>query len=172
MSRNIVFFMLFMLCTALCPAQMIRNSNQSVMAKVDADGTVRNSNNSVIARISGNGDIRDSNNHLLGRIGSSGDVRNSNNSYLGKIEGNGIVRNSNNSLLGKVERDGTVRDSNNHVIGYARGVPMRYAAVYFYGLILFKKHTCQNILTNSIIQKDIYGMGSPSGSLAIMGAGS
>jgi hypothetical protein len=35
------------------------------------------------------------------------------------------------SLLGKVERDGTVRDSNNHVIGYARGVPMRYAAVYF-----------------------------------------
>jgi hypothetical protein len=40
------------------------------------------------------------------------------------------------------------------------------------GLILFKKHTCQNILTNSIIQKDIYGMGSPSGSLAIMGAGS
>ena len=39
MSRNIVFFMLFMLCTALCSAQTIRNSNQSVMAKVDADGT-------------------------------------------------------------------------------------------------------------------------------------
>ena len=49
-----------------------------------------------------------------------------------KIEGNGTVRNSNNSLLGKVEGDGTVRDSNNHAIGYARGVPMRYAAVYFF----------------------------------------
>ena len=53
-------------------------------------------------------------------------------SFFCKIEGNGTVRNSNNSLLGKVEGDGTVRDSNNHSIGYARGVPMRYAAVYFF----------------------------------------
>lgn len=42
------------------------------------------------------------------------------------------IRNSNNSLLGKVDSDGTVRNSNNSVIGYAKGVPMRYAAVFFF----------------------------------------
>ena len=51
---------------------------------------------------------------------------------MGKVEGNGTVRNRNNSMLGKVESDGTVRDSNNHVLGTARGVPIRYAAVYFF----------------------------------------
>lgn len=51
---------------------------------------------------------------------------------MAKVDADGTVRNSNNSLLGKVEGDGTVRDSNNHSIGYARGVPMRYAAVYFF----------------------------------------
>ena len=79
------------LCVGLCSAQTIRNTNNSVVAKIDNDGTVRNSNNSVIARINSNGDIRDSNN-----------------------------------------RDGTVRDSNNHTIGYAKGVPSRYAALYFF----------------------------------------
>ena len=132
MKRRIILSFLMVLCVGLCSAQTIRNTNNSVVAKIDNDGTVRNSNNSVIARISNNGDIRDSNNHLLGKIGSDGVIRNSNNSYLGKVESNGVVRNSNNSTLGKVEVDGTIRDSNNHTIGYAKGVPMKYAAVFFF----------------------------------------
>ena len=135
MKRRIILSLLMALCVGLCSAQTIRNSNNSVVAKIDNDGTVRNSNNSVIARISSNGDIRDSNNHLLGKIGSDGVIRNSNNSSMGKVENNGVVRNSNNSTLGKVESDGTIRDSNNHTIGYAKGVPMRYvAAFFFFGL--------------------------------------
>ena len=132
MKRRIILIMFMVLCSVICSAQTIRNTNNSVMAKIDTDGTVRNSNNSVIARFYNSGDIRDSNNHLLGRISSNGDVRDSNNSYLGKIESSGFVRNRNNSTLGKVEADGAVRDSNNHTIGYARGVPMRYAAIFFF----------------------------------------
>ena len=132
MRRSILIVTLMMLCVGICSAQTIRNSNNSVVAMVENDGTVRNSNNSIVAKISSNGDIRDSNNHLLGKIESDGVIRNSNNSYLGKVESNGVVRNSNNSTLGKVESDGTVRDSNNHTIGYAKGVPMRYAALYFF----------------------------------------
>ena len=132
MKRRIILSFLTVLCVGLCSAQTIRNTNNSIVAKIENDGTVRNSNNSVIARINSNGDIRDSNNHLLGKICSNGDVRDSNNSYMGKVESNGIVRNRNNSTLGKVEADGTVRDSNNHTIGYAKGVPTRYAALYFF----------------------------------------
>lgn len=35
-------------------------------------------------------------------------------------------------LLGRVNDDGTVRDSNNHLQGYAKGVPKKYAALYFF----------------------------------------
>ena len=59
-------------------------------------------------------------------------MRNSNNSTLGTIQSDGTVRNSNNSVLGRVCADGTVRNSNNSVIGYAKDVPVRYAALYFF----------------------------------------
>lgn len=42
------------------------------------------------------------------------------------------IRNSSNSYLGKVYQDGTVRNSSNSVIGYAKDVPVRYAALYFF----------------------------------------
>ena len=113
-------------------AQTIRNSSNSTVGKIESDGTIRNSSNSYIGKIESNGDIRDSSNRLIGKISSNGEVRNSSNSYIGKIESDGTVRNSSNSYMGKVESDGTVRNSSNSTIGYARGVPMRYAALYFF----------------------------------------
>ena len=59
-------------------------------------------------------------------------VRDASNRQVGKVESNGSVRNSNNSYLGKVDANGTVRDSNNRVMGYAKGVPTRYVAVFFF----------------------------------------
>ena len=38
----------------------------------------------------------------------------------------------------KVCSDGTVRNSNNATIGYAKGVPVRYAALFFF-FDFFKK---------------------------------
>ena len=37
-----------------------------------------------------------------------------------------------NSVLGRIATDGTVRNSNNSVIGYAKGIPTKYAALYFF----------------------------------------
>jgi hypothetical protein len=34
--------------------------------------------------------------------------------------------------MGRVDSKGTVRDINSHVIGYAQGVPVAHAAVYFF----------------------------------------
>ena len=48
---------LLLFCAVMCPAQTIRNTNNSVVARIDTDGTVRNSNNSVVARINSNVDI-------------------------------------------------------------------------------------------------------------------
>ena len=131
--KRYLYVLLMLLCiSSAINAQTIRNTNNSIVAIIDTDGTVRNGNNSVIARISSNGDIRDNNNHLLGKIESDGSVKDRNNSYMGKVESNGTVRNRNNSILGKVESDGKVRDCNNHILGYSQGIPQKYAAVYFF----------------------------------------
>ena len=59
-------------------------------------------------------------------------IRNSSNSMIARIESDGTVRNSSNSYVGRVDSDGTVRNSSNSTIGYAKDVPMRYAALYFF----------------------------------------
>ena len=66
------------------------------------------------------------------------DLRNSSNSFIGKIESDGTVRNSSNSTVGKIEKDGTIRNSSNSAIGYAKGVPVKYAALFFF-FDFFKK---------------------------------
>ena len=69
---------------------------------------------------------------------SAQDLRNANNSCIGKIDSDGTVRNSSNSAIGKFDKDGTVRNANNSAIGYAKGVPVKYAAA-FYFFNFFKK---------------------------------
>ena len=108
--KAIVALLLFMAVSVaqVGYAQTIRNSSNSMIAKIESDGTVRNSSNSYIGKIYSDGDIRDSSNHLIGKISSSGEVRDSNNSFIGKIESDGTVRNRSNSYVGKVCSDGTV----------------------------------------------------------------
>ena len=105
-------------------AQDLRNSSNSYIGKIESDGTVRNSSNSCIGKIERDGTIRNSSN--------------ASNSSIGKVESNGTVRNGSNSSIGKIESDGTVRNSSNSCIGYAKGVPVRYAAVFFF-FDFFKK---------------------------------
>lgn len=59
-------------------------------------------------------------------------IRNSNNSTLATVGSDGTIRNSSNSVIARISSNGDIRDSNNHTIGYAQGVPIKYAAVYFF----------------------------------------
>ena len=58
--------LLLMVCAVMCPAQTIRNSNNSVVARIEHDGTVRNSNNLTLGKVDSDGTVRDSNNHVIG----------------------------------------------------------------------------------------------------------
>ena len=129
--KRLILTIVMILSLGSIQAQTIRNSNNSVLVTINSNGEVRNSNNSLVARINSNGDIKDPNNRLIAKIDDN-TVRNSNNSVLGYINNDGTVKNSNLSVLGRVYSDGTVRNANNSVIGYAKGVPMKYAAIYFF----------------------------------------
>ena len=53
MKRKMILMMVMLFFAVVCPAQSIRNSNNSLLGKVGSDGTVRNSNNSVIGYAKG-----------------------------------------------------------------------------------------------------------------------
>lgn len=135
-SKGICFLLIFG-CSQLlnfnsATAQTVRNANNASIATIESDGTVRNSSNAMIGCIESDGDIRDRSNRSLGKLESDGTVRDRSNRSLGKIESDGTVRDQSNRSIGKVESDGTVRDSSNRTLGTAKGVPMRYAALYFF----------------------------------------
>jgi len=77
-------------------------------------------------------DLRNSSNMLVGKIEKDGIIRDRSNMSIGKVDGDGVVKDKNNMLIGRVKSDGTVVDRNNKTIGYAKGIPMRYAAVFFF----------------------------------------
>lgn len=54
------------------------------------------------------------------------------NNRIGKVENDGTVRDEMNNHIGRIESNGTVRDSNDNILGYAKDVPMRWAAVIFF----------------------------------------
>lgn len=131
--KKVLFILSFLTFAAATGfAQTIRNTSNSALVTIDERGVVRNTSNSAIARIGSDGVVRDNCNRYLCKIESNGTVRDRHNSCMGKIEDDGTVRNCNNTMLGKVENDGTVRNRNNHALGSAKGVPMRYAALFFF----------------------------------------
>lgn len=130
--KKYVFVFFLFLSHSVCFGQDIRDGSNMLVGKIEASGIVRDSNNMTIGKIESDGDVRDKNNMLVGRIGTNGSIRDKNNMTIGKVESNGTVRDHNNMMVGKVKQDGTVIGRNNMTVGYAKGVPMAYAAVFFF----------------------------------------
>ena len=50
------------------------------------------------------------------------------------IKSDGTIQDSSYRIIGHVKSDGTVQDSSYRIIGHAKGIPMRWAALYFFFL--------------------------------------
>ena len=48
------------------------------------------------------------------------------------IKSDGTVQDSSYRIIGHVKSDGTVQDASYRVIGHTKGIPMRWAALYFF----------------------------------------
>ena len=54
--------------------------------------------------------------------------------FLGYVKGDGSVLDGNKNPIGLIKSDGTVQNQNEVIIGYAKNVPIKSAAVYFFFL--------------------------------------
>ena len=73
-----------------------------------------------------------SNYKTIGHLKPDGTVQDSNYRNVGYIKNDGTVQNSNYKTIGHVKSDGTVQDANYRTIGHTKGVPMEWAALYFF----------------------------------------
>ena len=103
---------------------------------------LRDRQNVLVGRVEANGTVRDRLNVMVGRFCADGSIRDRRGMLVGYIEHDGTIRNQMRMLLGRVEADGTVREGAgyerlNVLMGYASGVPAAHvAALFFFDLLL------------------------------------
>lgn len=112
-------------------AQDLRNAGMVLLGRIESDGVLRDGRNVLLGRFERNGSIRNERGQLVGYVDADGVVRDKSRVLVGRINGDGTVRDHRNVLVGRIE-NGRVRYSSNVLIGYAQGVPLIQAAVYFF----------------------------------------
>ncbi len=97
-----------------CPHQ-VRRDHPGQLLPIRSDGTVQ-----------------DASYRTIGHLKSDGTVQDENYRTVGHIKDDGTVQDSSYRTIGHVKSDGTVQDSSYRTIGHADGIPMKWAAFFFF----------------------------------------
>ena len=85
-----------------------------------------------IGHIKSDGTVQDASYRTIGHLKSDGTVQDESYRTVGHIKDDGTVKDSNYRTIGHVKSDGTVQDSSFKTIGHAGGIPMKWAAFFFF----------------------------------------
>ena len=70
---------------------------------------------------------------LLTTLGSRAQtVQDASYRIVGHIKSDGTIQDASYRIIGHVKSDGTVQDASYRIIGHAKGIPMPWAALYFF----------------------------------------
>ena len=115
-------------------AQSITDGSYRTIGFIKSDGTIQDAHYKTIGFIKSDGTVQDGSYRTIGRLRSDGSVQDASYRTLGFIKNDGTVQDRSYRTIGFVKSDGTVQDSSYRTIGHARGVPMKWAAFYFFFL--------------------------------------
>ena len=76
--------------------------------------------------------VTDSSYRTVANIKSDGTIQDASYRTVGHIKSDGTIQDSSYRTIGHVKSDGTVQDSSYKTIGHAKGIPMQWAAFYFF----------------------------------------
>ena len=131
--RKVIYILVLLTLSALgLRAQTVQDAGYRVVAHIKSDGTVQDDSYRVIGHIKSDGTIQDASYRVVGHLKSDGTVQDASYRVVGHIKSDGTVQDSSYRVIGHVKSDGTVQDSSYRVIGHTKGVPMRWAALYFF----------------------------------------
>ena len=131
--RRFLTLILFLAFAALsASAQMVQDASYRVVGHIKSDGTIQDQTYKVIGHIKSNGTIQDASYRTVGFLDRNGTVQDASYRVVGHIKPDGVIQDSSYRILGYVKTDGTVQDDSYRVIGHVKGVPMEWAALYFF----------------------------------------
>lgn len=76
--------------------------------------------------------VTDSSYKVVAHIKADGTIQDATYKTIGHIKEDGTIQNASYRTVGHVKEDGTVQDASYRTIGHAGGIPLRWAAFYFF----------------------------------------
>ena len=76
--------------------------------------------------------VQDAGYRIVAHIKSDGTIQDASYRIIGHIKSDGTIQDASYRIIGHVKSDGTVQDAGYRVIGHTKGVPMEWAALYFF----------------------------------------
>lgn len=94
--------------------------------------TIKNASYQTVAHIKSDGTIQDASYRTIGHLRKDGTVQDEGYRTVGHIKKDGTVQDGSYCTIGHIREDGTVQDASYRTIGHAGGIPMEWAAFFFF----------------------------------------
>ena len=113
-------------------AQRITDSGFRTIAHLKSDGTIQDASFKVSGYFKKDGSIQDSSFRTIGYLKDNGAVQDRSFRTIGYIKADGTVQDSGFRTIGYVRKDGIIQDASFRTIGHADGIPLKWAAYFFF----------------------------------------
>ncbi len=116
-----------------CRSQALLGPEMNQVGMIKPDGTVLDEAGKLAGRIKKDGMVTDKQSIITGYIKDDGAIENEKHSAVGYVQNDGSILDKDKKVIGYI-KEGVVSSANNETIGYAKGVPVKWAAVYYFFL--------------------------------------
>jgi hypothetical protein len=127
----LILIAIFAAVLPLC-AQQVTDSGYRTVAHIKSDGTIYDSSYRTIGHINRDGTVYDGSYRTVGHLRDDGTVMDASYRTVGHINNDGTIYDKSYRTIGHVNSDGTIYDASYRTIGHAKGIPLQWAAFYFF----------------------------------------
>ena len=110
----------------------VKDASFRVIAHISADGVIQDAQYRRIGLFKSDGSIQDAQYRTVGYIKADGTIQDAQFRVIGIVKEDGTVQDARYRTVGIIKRDGTVQDDRYRTVGYAKGLPPRWVAYYFF----------------------------------------
>jgi hypothetical protein len=127
------FILIIFFCVTQIRSQTLQGADLNDIGKIKSDGTVLDESNKLMGRFKPDGMVTNKSSVIIGYIKSDGSIQNESKTVVGYVLNDGTIQDAEKKTIGYI-KDGVVSNHNNETIGYAKKIPVKWAAAYFFFL--------------------------------------
>lgn len=114
-------------------AQLLQGAELNTVGQIKADGTVLDEAGKLAGKIKKDGMVTNAASVITGYIKADGSIENEAHVVVGFVKEDGEIQGPDKKTIGYI-KEGVVTNEKNETIGYAKNIPVKWAAVYFFFL--------------------------------------